>query len=140
MFDLEQAISNWRRRMCAAGIRTPAVLQELEWHLREDIERQVQAGMSEAAALESASAKLGRPELLQAEFRKMERKFMKRLAVTACGALAILVGPALILPALAKHRFTGAWNFDIVWPIAVGVLITLSGVALAVAGVRRRRA
>ena len=40
MFDLEQSIADWRRQMLAAGIKTPVPLEELESHLREEIERQ----------------------------------------------------------------------------------------------------
>jgi hypothetical protein len=37
MFDLEQTISEWRRQMLSAGIKTPVPLEELEIHLREDV-------------------------------------------------------------------------------------------------------
>ena len=40
MFDLEKAIANWRKQMLAAGIKMPAPLEELEIHLREEIEQQ----------------------------------------------------------------------------------------------------
>jgi hypothetical protein len=33
MFDLERAISDWRRHMLAAGLKAPAPLDELESHL-----------------------------------------------------------------------------------------------------------
>jgi hypothetical protein len=39
MFELEQAITGWRRQMLAAGIKTPVPLEELEIHLRDEIER-----------------------------------------------------------------------------------------------------
>jgi hypothetical protein len=39
MFNLEQAISEWRRQMIAVGIKTPVPLEELESHLREDVEQ-----------------------------------------------------------------------------------------------------
>ncbi len=52
MFDLEQAISNWRRQMLAAGIKTPAPLEELENHLREDFEQQARSGSSTQQAFE----------------------------------------------------------------------------------------
>ena len=32
MFDLEQAIADWRRQMLAAGIKTPVPLEELKSH------------------------------------------------------------------------------------------------------------
>ena len=40
MFNLNQAIEGWRREMLAAGIKTPVPLDELESHLREDVEHQ----------------------------------------------------------------------------------------------------
>ena len=44
MFDLEQSIAEWRRQMLAAGIKTPVPLEELEIHLREEIEQQMKSG------------------------------------------------------------------------------------------------
>ena len=35
MFNLEEKISEWRKQMLAAGIRSPVPLEELEIHLRE---------------------------------------------------------------------------------------------------------
>jgi hypothetical protein len=45
MFNLDQAIADWRRQMLAAGIKTPVPLEELEIHLREDVEQQMQSGL-----------------------------------------------------------------------------------------------
>jgi hypothetical protein len=61
MFDLEQAISEWRRQMLAAGIKSPVPLEELESHLREEIERQIQSGADGQKALEMASQQIGHP-------------------------------------------------------------------------------
>lgn len=47
MFNLEQSIADWRRQMLATGIKTPAPLDELESHLREDIGALVSAGEPE---------------------------------------------------------------------------------------------
>ena len=44
MFDLEQEIKAWRRRMLAAGLKGPIPLDEFESHLRDDVEQQVRAG------------------------------------------------------------------------------------------------
>ena len=70
MFDLEESISEWRRQMLSAGISTPVPLQELESHLREDVERKIRAGLAAPQAFEAAVQKIGRPEALQAEFAK----------------------------------------------------------------------
>ena len=59
MFDLEKSIADWRRQMLAAGIKTPVPLEELESHLREDIERQMKSGLSAQQAFEIAVKKIG---------------------------------------------------------------------------------
>jgi hypothetical protein len=71
MFDLEQAISEWRRRMLAGDIKSPAPMDELEIHLREEIERQMKSGLSAQEALEAASQRLGEAGALKDEFAKV---------------------------------------------------------------------
>jgi len=73
MFDLEQAIIAWRQQMLAAGIKSPVPLEELENHLREEIEQQTKSGRSEAEAFESAVQRLGQIEAVQGEFEKIPR-------------------------------------------------------------------
>jgi hypothetical protein len=68
MFNLEQSIADWRQQMLAAGIKTPVPLEELEGHLREDIEQQVKAGVSEQQAFEGSASQIGRAEILKKEF------------------------------------------------------------------------
>jgi len=70
MFNLEQAIVEWRRQMLAAGIKTPVPLEELESHLREDIKQQIQTGKMPQEAFESASAQMGEALPLNLEFKK----------------------------------------------------------------------
>jgi hypothetical protein len=70
MFDPEQAIAGWRRQMLAAGISSPVPLEELENHLREEIERQLQGGATAPHAFENAPAQLGQGAPLNNEFEK----------------------------------------------------------------------
>jgi hypothetical protein len=51
MFNLDHAISEWRRQMFAGGVKDSAVLDELESHLREDVERQTRSGVDAQKAL-----------------------------------------------------------------------------------------
>ena len=92
MFDLEKAIVEWRKQMLAAGIKSPVPLEELEIHLREEIERQVRLGMSLRDVFETASGKMGRPRELKTEFKKIsvpvEIRFVK-LAGIACGVVGL---------------------------------------------------
>jgi hypothetical protein len=70
MFNLEQSITEWRRRMLAAGIQTPEPLGELEIHLREEIERLRETGLNEQMVFESAVADLGPAGSLKSEFSR----------------------------------------------------------------------
>ena len=70
MFNLEQAITDWRRQMLAAGIKTPVPLEELEVHLREEIERQAKLGLDGQKAFDIAKQQLGRANALKREFKK----------------------------------------------------------------------
>jgi hypothetical protein len=71
MFDREKQILEWRRELMRAGVRNPEVLDELEAHLREELERQVRAGLDEQAAFETAIRIIGGAKQLQSEFAKM---------------------------------------------------------------------
>jgi hypothetical protein len=74
MFNLEQSIADWRQQMLAAGIAKPVPLEELESHLREEIERQMKSGLSlnEQEAFNFAIQKIGQAHMIQDEFKKVE--------------------------------------------------------------------
>lgn len=92
MFNLDQKITEWRRRMAADGIRNPAVLDELESHLREDVEREMKSGSGDAKAFETAARRLGQSSLLKAEFAKINRFKWSRPAQIIGIALCALAG------------------------------------------------
>jgi hypothetical protein len=71
MFDLEKSIADWRRQMLAAGIKTPVPLDELESHLREDVENQMRSGLSAQPAFETTVQQIGQSDVLKNEFAKV---------------------------------------------------------------------
>lgn len=71
MFNLDQAISEWRRRLAAGGIKTSEILDELENHLREDVEQQVRLGATAQEGFESAIRQIGQASMLRNEFDKI---------------------------------------------------------------------
>jgi hypothetical protein len=71
MFELEQAIADWRQRMLAAGIQAPVPLEELESHLREEIGRLEKSGLEAPAAFHSAIENIGPAHSLRSEFEKV---------------------------------------------------------------------
>jgi hypothetical protein len=139
MFNLEKSIAQWHRRMLAAGIKTPEPLGELESHLCEEIERQLGSGLDAERAFAAAVQLIGPANTLKQEFKKTERTLMKKIMIILLGVFGILFGPAIFLPALAKHRDLGVWNSDIVMPALAGIIILLVGIGTAIYGVRRRK-
>src|SRR5216684_4057 len=101
MFNLEQAILEWRRRMLAADIKSPAPMDELEIHLREEIERQMKSGLSAQEALEAASQRLGQASALKEEFSKVGA------TTTAFRGLFIPVGMIFLAFIAALNIFLG---------------------------------
>jgi hypothetical protein len=72
MFELEQAISDWRREMQCRGVKGAETLDELESHLRDDLEEQVRWGRETEEAFETARAHIGKTHSLQMEFEKVK--------------------------------------------------------------------
>ncbi len=72
MFDPEKAIAEWRQQMLAAGIKTPVPLNELESHLRDDMDEQVKSGLDKQQAFEEAVQRIGQAGALRNEFTKID--------------------------------------------------------------------
>jgi hypothetical protein len=68
MFNLDQAIAEWRKELHAAGMDTAALLDELESHLREEFERQRRAGHGAQQSFQIARQCIGQADSLGAEF------------------------------------------------------------------------
>ena len=134
MFNLEQSITEWRQQMLAAGIKTPVPLEELEIHLREEIEQQMKSGLSGQEAFEISIRQIGQPKRLNNEFEKSERKYKKRTAIILLGVFDVLFGPAVFLPALAKYNREGVSDSDVVVSMMMGIIFTLVGVGMTVYG------
>jgi hypothetical protein len=107
MFGLEQAISKWRTQMLAAGIKTPVPLDELEIHLRDEIERQTKLELNQQEAFNVAVQRIGHGHVLQNEFNKVEAGHKtKRVIMLIIGWLA--AGITLLYGLL---RFDFHWDF-----------------------------
>jgi hypothetical protein len=152
MFDLDQAISDWRRQMAAGGIKTPDVLEELESHLREDVDQQLRSGLSQQQAFEDAVQRLGQASVLKAEFSQGDKTAalrLKRSVFAGSGLLYLAASSyALVTHEMAgKQRLLGffALGFSILsvlglrygsrWVRAEGRTRTTLGVGSAILGV-----
>ncbi|MEO8428483.1 MAG: permease prefix domain 1-containing protein [Verrucomicrobiota bacterium] len=159
MFDLEHSIAEWRRQMRAAGIKAPTPLDELESHLRDDVEQQMQPGVTAQQAFEAAVHRIGQATTLKAEFEKTgeikrgwQLMSIKLIIVTGgSGLVCIIVGSlrhwAILKVAAAFARAVpGTSDFYAAADrsLAQSVLMLCFGVALLLASgilyfVSRRR-
>src|SRR5882757_3264849 len=98
MFNLEQSIATWRNQMFAAGIPGPIPLEELELHLREEIGRNMDSGLTAQAAFEISILEIGEPRSLNREFAKNQSFAMTRIAKISAALASLLFGAALMLP------------------------------------------
>jgi hypothetical protein len=153
MFNLEKSIAKWREQMLAVGINAPVPLEELEIHLREDIERQVRSGFSEENAFKSAVWIIGQAHAIKNEFKKIERNIMKRRLVVAIGILILFLGVTMILPALGKHKrrnyaalsaganyFSAPWADDEAFGLLLGTAFSIGGATVMLCGLKKCRA
>jgi hypothetical protein len=152
MFDLDQAISEWRRRMAAGGIKTPDVLNELESHLRDDVDQQMRSGLSQQQAFEDAVQRLGQANVLKAEFKKANKAAalrFERIVLDGTGLMYLTTASyALVTHEMAaQERLLGfaALGFTILsglglrygarWVRAKGRTRTTLGVGSAILGI-----
>src|SRR4051812_20336452 len=86
MFDPEQAISKWRGKLTARGLRDVGA-DELESHLRDEFEVQVRSGIAMEHAFGTAVERVGHADVLKTEFAKSFTIFdrLKEVVLTLAG-------------------------------------------------------
>jgi hypothetical protein len=130
MFNLEHAISEWRRQMAAGGIKTSDLLNELESHLRDDVDRRMQSGLPVEQAFEAAVRQMGPVGALNTEFDKLghRRERLRAKFKGVCGGVLA-----------ASIALVSTWGFPKAWTVlGAGVLLLLLA-ASTVSAVRRWR-
>jgi hypothetical protein len=140
MPDLDEKIAAWRRQMLTAGIKTPVPLEELESHLREDIEQQIRSGLGVQQAFETAIQRLGQASALKMEFKKVgatERTQMKRIVAILTALFGMVFGLSTVLPQLGQWSRTGVMHSPAFLLLGVA-LITVGGSA-AFYGIKTHR-
>ncbi len=144
MFNLEQSIAEWRRKMVAGGIKTPDVLNELESHLRDEVDQHVRSGLSVQKGFEIAIQRMGKTESLRSEFQKAEAMKRVRLRTQLFCLLGVAVsfliatgsfGYFVILPMATRASAQyAAWigfsnpqaNASFAWRLVIGVCVGLA--------------
>ena len=139
MFDLEQSITDWRNQMLAAGIKTPVPLEELEIHLREEIEQQMRSATEAQPVLEAAIQKIGRTDVLKNEFQKTNLPTVEetRIKVIAGGVLTLLVGFIMLWAAVVQSRDVGKMNYEAVGLSVLALILVFDGIAISFLAAQR---
>lgn len=126
MFNLDHEIKEWRRKLIAGGIKSSHVLDELESHLREDVERRLRSGTPAQQAFEDSVQQVGSVDELKSEFGKIEPqraavspKLMSRGCV-AMGVFMVFTGMWLLSDAPIEERLWGS-----VWLMLIGAYIAV---------------
>jgi len=133
MFNLEQAIAEWRRQMLAAGIQTPVPLEELEIHLREDIAQQMKTGSNQQDAFTSAVQKLGSAHAVQTEFMKVDKTHsalkwkLMEIGLTLATILVPLLLGGIVLKRASFIDMTAAEELSSLAALAAFSLLAWSG-------------
>lgn len=105
MPDIERRIADWRRALAETAGCDNEVIDELESHLRDEMQRLVQAGQPEERAFDLALFRLGPPQALGAEFAKLARD------ASATWLPVRLAGGALLVLAVALVSYcVGRWQ------------------------------
>jgi len=68
MFNLEKEIVDWRSHIVQAGIARPEILDELESHLRSEIEHHLAGGCDPLRAFNTAVQQMGDAMTIKNEF------------------------------------------------------------------------
>ena len=134
MFNLEQFILEWRRQMQAVGLKNPHVLDELESHLWEESERQINLGLSPQDAFETAVRRIGQAKALNYEFKKITgikevREWMKHSVFTLAGIPNHYLKTSMNTPG-ANSNIEPGWATYLKAAMFVAPAVCLWGLAL----------
>jgi hypothetical protein len=91
MFQLDQAIEEWKRVYGSNEAVSESAAKELESHLLDSIDRLCEGGLSKEEAFMVASHRLGKPAHLHAEYSKVHRShiWLSRTILMLSGYLVI---------------------------------------------------
>jgi hypothetical protein len=108
MFELDAALSEWRRHLETIWRHDAPTLAELEDHLREEFAALTSAGHADEDAWRMATAKFGDPRTVARELAKVYRLSTAEHAVLGVMMAAILSVLGLLGWALTRGDFSAA--------------------------------
>ena len=138
MSDIEKRIARWRNELARSEAFARADIDELEIHLRDEMEHLCRSGLSEEEALLIASRRLGDTAALADEFGKVNegRRLVDRLSWMAVGVLLYViagyVATGVSQGGILAARLFGLEGYELgAFGIALKVAVIAASVILA---------
>jgi hypothetical protein len=102
MHNLERRIAEWRKTLATEPNITRQMLDELETHLRENVDDLLRTGLSEPEAFDRAANQLGATSALAAEFGKVHGATWLPVKIASITAVGTALTLAIVLPCSAR--------------------------------------
>lgn len=144
MFTLVSQIQSWREHLAGEGVYSPADLDELESHLREEMATLDGKGLSEQETFAVARMRVGDPGELAQEFAKVNTGlvFKRRLFWMGLGVLGMGFAGYLSSALSKAVTFVAAWAGTRGYPLgllaeSVQILVLVVALMGGLAFIRR---
>ena len=129
MLSLDQAIADWRQKLNHTGVKAPAVLDELESHLRDEIEAQTQLGLPERQAFEVAVKRIGPIKTLGREFTG-EQRLVNAALIGSMGLYSLVAGVPVLFKLGSFSEISSAQQLSGLGAVVITTVAALGGRAL----------
>ena len=120
--------------MLAAGIKSPVLLEELESHLREEIERQMKSGISAQEAFTDAVQQIGKADMMKNEFEKVDGarelrawKQIQIISFTGLGVISLFIAACVIFKLGSFSEVSPSQQMSGLAAVAVMILLAGGG-------------
>jgi putative ABC transport system permease protein len=125
MFDLEKEIKSWRKDLSKNTALEDGYIEELESHLRDEIKRLKESGLSDAEALQRAIAQMGPPDSIGAEYFKTDRRDIPGQTLWASSRFIPALAWSYLKVTLRKIKHNKAYSVINIAGLATGIACCL---------------
>ncbi len=119
--DVRKLVREWRVEIRSRGGLDERTLDELESHLWDEVERRLAAGATAREAVLAASARLGHPDVLAGEFRKVAEWSRDRRPVWQTPYWTLIMWKNYITVALRSMRKQAVFSVLNIGGLALGL-------------------
>ena len=125
MFDLDQAINEWRAELRKQDVFEDALVADLEAQLRDAFEALKAQGLSDEEAFRGAVAQLGPPGAIAAEYRKNRDLALDRRRPWRPSRFVPALGASYLKTAWRKMKRQKGYAFINVAGLAIGLTVCM---------------